>query len=159
VKETNALQIIGVILGSGLGLGAIVLFILRWIRFKSKDNADVNRINAESGKINAESDRLRAEANEIKSKAEVSVADAALKLAERLGEQVNDTRMELEETSKKLHETETELYACRRIISINEETIKTIRAELDRERIANRELQAEIEQLKLEIQKIKKSSG
>ncbi len=64
------------------GSGAIILFILSWIRFHKKDAGTVGKLKAEAAKTNAET--------------QVLLTDGALRIADRLSADLDNAREEIE---------------------------------------------------------------
>ncbi len=64
------------------GSGAIILFILSWVRFYKKDAGTVDKLKADATKTNAE--------------AQVLIADGALRIADRLSKDLDEARDEIE---------------------------------------------------------------
>lgn len=135
-------EIIVYLIGFG-GLTTLFLFLLNWKRFAPLDTQDVNIKSATVEKIKAETE-------ETKSKAEVSVADAALRWAERLTMECNKTKEQLDKAEKDLDIA---------LDSLRDTTIKMseVQHDLKNERQQNTLMKYQIEQLKLEIEKLKKS--
>lgn len=132
---------IPIMLFGAAGLTTLVLFGLKWIRFRRTDSADINIKQATA-------DKVKAEAEEIRSKADVNVADAALKLAERLTVECNKTREQLDKTEKDLDLAQN---------SLRDATIKMSEAQHDlkNERQKNIFMKYQIDELNLEIQRLK----
>lgn len=92
------------------GSGAVLLFILSWIRFRKKDAGTVTKLQADAAKINAE-------AMEIKAKADVLITDGALRIVDRLSKDLDDAREEIEKLIviaaqlKELHEKSKLIHA------------------------------------------------
>lgn len=133
------------LVGGSATFGTILLFLLKWLRFKKTDASAVSLKDAEAAKV-------QAEAYEIKTKADIGVADAALKVAQRLGE-------ENEVTKKQLEKTQTDLEVA--LNSLRDATIKLheVQHELNNEKQKNTLMSQEILELKTELNKLKNSQN
>lgn len=138
-SQINWTSVFGGVLGTSLL--TIVLFLLRWIRFKPKDNASVNRENAET-------DKVKAEAAEIKAKADVTIVDSAFKLIQRLSDECDMAKKQLEKTQNDLDSAQNSLRNA--IDKLNE-----VQNELNQERQKNKQMSLQIENLTEEIKKLK----
>ncbi len=127
---------------SGIGLGGLILFLLKWKRYKNKDVSAVNKEDAETEKI-------KAEAYEVKAKADVTIVDSAFKLIQRLSDECDMTKKQLDKTqndlnyaqqslrdaTNKLNEVQVELENEKRKNILMSEEIVKLRAEIDKYKI------------------------
>lgn len=97
-------------LGGG-GVLTLILFLLGWVRFRTKDQAEVDQINANNSKIDAEKKKVDAEAAKIqadayavKAQADVTIVDSAFKLITKLTEDCSITKIALEKSQKDLED-------------------------------------------------------
>lgn len=67
--------------GTGI-VSAVVMFLLNWARFKTKDRSDSNKTDAE--------------AQEIRAKSDVLITDGALRIVERLSKDLDEAREEID---------------------------------------------------------------
>lgn len=132
---------VGTLFLGGAGFTGIIMYILKWIRFRRNDSAT-------KGKTDAESEKIKAEAYEVKSRADVTVADAALKLAQRLSEECDMTKKQLDKTQDDLENA---------MNSLRDATIKLseVQHELTLEREKNKTMNLEINSLKEELNRLK----
>lgn len=132
-------------IASTLGIPAfllsIVVFVLKWIRFRSNDSAVVNMKNAETEKV-------KAEAAEIKAKADVTIVDSAFKLIQRLSD-------ECDMTKKQLEKTQTDLDSAQDSLRNAIQKIEEVQSELNKEREKNKAMAERINTLTEEINKLK----
>lgn len=129
--EDRWYNIFALIMGGAVGGGTIVMFLLRWLRFKPKDSAEVEELKARTEALSIESD---------------------LKLAREVMEYVTLLKTEINRKNEALDRIEAELIAeherCEQSIRRNDELQKM----LHEEKMRSRRMEAEIEQLRLEIQ-------
>lgn len=136
-------QIVLLLLGGG-GITAIVIFILKWVRFKKADVVGNDKTKAEIKKIEAD-------ANETNARADVTVAETAFKLLQRLSDDCDSIRKQLEISQVELDKALDSL----RDATI---TIAEIKHELNNEKTKNtlnkeriQKMNEEIEELNLKL--------
>lgn len=108
------------------GIGGIALAILAWIRFKSKDKADVHKTDAEAAEI---------------------LIKAATELARRANEQCEATSRELEATRQDLAEAELIVEKMKAMVSEHQDKLRMREEEHRNCMVQVRDLQRQLDEL------------
>lgn len=155
--EVQWYQVLAIMLPTGIG--GIILGILAWIRFAPKDKADVRSTEGDVEVKSATAEKIKAEANQLTKQTEINVADAALKIADSV-------RVQLIEKEKELEKTQDELNDLRKVqFELNQKNLEInnrcekLQKDLDKEKELNRDLITEVEQLKLQLEQLRRSQG
>ncbi len=144
-----ALPIWAVILIPLLGTGGIIVGLLTWIRFRSKDVADVRSLDATT-------EKTLQEARETKTRADRDAVDTALKVMERLEKEVNKIRTELNEKDMTLDKTEEKLNKLSKSLNDAMEDVGELKTQLAREKSKTLTYEKELDELKSELLVIRK---
>jgi hypothetical protein len=150
-------QVLGLVFSGGVG--GVVLYILGWIRYRKKDKSEIELAEGEFSIKEATADKIKAEANQLTKQTEISVADAALKITERLSIQLEAKDKELDSTQEELNNVRSELFEMQRKSAEVNQRCEKLQRDLDHEKDKNRELIGEVEQLRLQLEKIKRSQS
>jgi septal ring factor EnvC (AmiA/AmiB activator) len=146
------------LVGSG-GIAGILLGILAWIRFRKKDQADIVVTEGEAQVKEATAMKIMADADSVTKQTQINVADAALKIAETLRTQLEVKGKELDETQEDLNTVRKELFEMQKKSIEVTQRCEKLQSDLDRERDKNRELLTEVEQLKVQLEMIRRTQG
>lgn len=103
--------------------GGTVGGVLAWLRFRTKDKADVTKTDAETVKLLAEAQKTRAEA-------ETTVADAALKLAQRLSEECDSCKIENDRIQKELNDAKRKLAELEVALAVEQKIQQALQIEI-----------------------------
>lgn len=138
IDWNSLLRIVSVTIGSGGIAGLLIL----WVRHKKEDSAKAKKTLAEAEEIEGRSALIRLERDE-------RVFEISTKLVEKLSEECEVTKKELDFTLKQLHEVRLDLDKANK-------RCKELEDSLYRERESNKLCATEIEQLRIELEKIRR---
>lgn len=132
--------IVAGVISGGLGLG-----LINWIRHRPEDAAKAKKTQAEADEIEAKRSMLKTERDE-------KIFAIQEKLVERLSQECESTRKDLDDTIQELQQVRANL------IQANQRC-KEMEDSLRREKENNKNCMGEIEQLRVELERLKRENN
>lgn len=133
------------------GLYLIVLGLINWRRHKPEDAAKARKTLAEEKKALAEAEEIEERAAALKLQRDEKIFDIQAKLADKLYQDNEQTKKKLDETIEELHAVREDLQkANRRCGELEEMLLK--------ERENNKICATEVEQLKVQLEILKRDN-
>jgi uncharacterized coiled-coil DUF342 family protein len=127
---------------AGLVSGGVGLAVINWIRHRPEDAAKAKKTQAEADEIEAKRAILKTERDE-------KIFDLQEKLVVRLSQECEATKKELDTTIQDLQQVRANLIEANKRCKEMEDALR-------RERENNKQCFGEIEQLKIELEKLKR---